>query len=52
MSEHDRHVLDASKALDAANAGGDVQKIRAAIARLEGALRGEASRPHPRPTGG
>ncbi|SFP45936.1 DUF349 domain-containing protein [Variovorax sp. 770b2] len=48
MSEHDRHVLDASKALDAANAGGDVQKIRAAIARLEGALRGEAPPPAPK----
>ncbi|AMM26053.1 DUF349 domain-containing protein [Variovorax sp. PAMC 28711] len=47
MSEHDRHVLDASKALDAANAGGDVQKIRAAIARLEGAMRGEAPPPAP-----
>ncbi len=45
MSDHDRHVLDASRALDAANAGGDVQKIRAAIARLEGALRGEAPPP-------
>jgi ATP-dependent RNA helicase SUPV3L1/SUV3 len=52
MSEHDRHVLDASKALDAANAGGDVQKIRAAIARLEGALRGEAPPPAPRREGG
>ena len=49
MSEHDRYVLDASKALDAANAGGDVQKIRAAIARLEGALRGEAPPPAPAP---
>jgi ATP-dependent RNA helicase SUPV3L1/SUV3 len=48
MSEHDRHVLDASKALDAANAEGDVQKIRAAIARLEGALRGEAPPPAPK----
>lgn len=48
MSEHDRHVLDASKALDAANAGGDVQKIRAAIARLEAALRGEAPPPAPK----
>ena len=47
MSEHDRHVLEASKALDAANAGGDVQKIRAAIARLEAALRGEAPPPAP-----
>jgi hypothetical protein len=49
MSEHDRYVLDASKALDAANAGGDAQKIRAAIARLEGALRGEAPPPAPAP---
>ncbi|RZL63371.1 MAG: DUF349 domain-containing protein [Variovorax sp.] len=49
MSEHDRHVLDASKALDAANASGDVQKIRAAVARLEGALRGEAPPPAPTP---
>jgi hypothetical protein len=49
MSEHDRHVLEASKALDAANAGGDVQKIRAAIARLEAALRGEAPPPAPAP---
>ncbi|MGJ7531903.1 MULTISPECIES: DUF349 domain-containing protein [unclassified Variovorax] len=48
MSEHDRYVLEASKALDAANAGGDVQKIRAAIARLEGALRGEAPPPAPK----
>ncbi len=49
MSEHDRHVLDASKALDAANADGDAQKIRAAIARLEAALRGEAPPPAPAP---
>jgi ATP-dependent RNA helicase SUPV3L1/SUV3 len=49
MSEFDRHVLDASKALDAANATGDVQKIRAAVARLEGALRGEAPPPMPAP---
>ncbi|MDM0012068.1 DUF349 domain-containing protein [Variovorax sp. J22P168] len=49
MSEHDRHVLDASKALEAANATGDAQKIRAAIARLEGAIRGEAPPPAPAP---
>ena len=49
MSEHDRYVLDASKALDAANAAGDVQKIRGAIARLEGAIRGEAPPPAPAP---
>ena len=41
MSEHDRVVLDASKALAAANAAGDAQKIRAAMAQLEAALRGE-----------
>jgi len=41
MSERDRFVLEASKALDAANSSGDAQKIRAAIARLEAALRGE-----------
>jgi hypothetical protein len=49
MSEHDRHVLEASKALEAANATGDAQKIRAAVARLEGALRGEAPPPAPAP---
>jgi hypothetical protein len=42
MSEHDRHVLNASKALEAANGTGDAQKIRAAVAQLEAALRGEA----------
>lgn len=41
MSEHDRHVLIASKALEAANSTGDAQKIRAAVADLEAALRGE-----------
>ncbi|MGI4777519.1 MAG: DUF349 domain-containing protein [Janthinobacterium lividum] len=45
MSEFDRHVLDASKALEAANVTGDAQKIRAAVSRLEGALRGEAPPP-------
>jgi len=49
MSEHDRYVLDASKALDAANASGDAQKIRAAIAGLEAALRGEAPARAPAP---
>jgi len=42
LSERDRAVLDASKALEAANAAGDVQKIRAAVAGLEAALRGQA----------
>jgi ATP-dependent RNA helicase SUPV3L1/SUV3 len=54
MSEHDRYVLDASKALDAANATGDAQKIRAAVARLEGATarRGTAARTGTRSQGG
>ena len=47
MSEHDRHVLNASKALEAANGTGDAQKIRAAVAQLEAALRGEAPPPAP-----
>ncbi len=42
LSNHDRVVLDASKALEAANAGGDAQKIRAAMAALDAALRGQA----------
>ena len=42
LSDHDRRVLDAAKALEQANAGGDVQKIRAAIAALEAANRGQA----------
>jgi ATP-dependent RNA helicase SUPV3L1/SUV3 len=41
MSVHDKAVLDAVKALDAANASGDVQKIRAAIAAVEAAARGQ-----------
>ena len=35
MSVHDKAVLDAAKALEAANASGDAQKIRAAMAQLE-----------------
>lgn len=42
LSGHDRVVLDASKALQAANATGDAQKIRAAMAALDAALRGQA----------
>ena len=42
-SAHDKTVLEASKALEAANAGGDVQAIRAAMAALEAALRGQAA---------
>ncbi|RYF84268.1 MAG: DUF349 domain-containing protein [Comamonadaceae bacterium] len=41
MSDHDRAVLDASKALEAANASADAQRIRAAIAQLEAALKGQ-----------
>ena len=42
LSERDRMVLDASKALEAANATGDAQKIRAAMSALEAALHGQA----------
>ena len=42
LSERDRMVLDASKALEAANATGDAQKIKAAMAALDAALRGQA----------
>jgi hypothetical protein len=42
LSERDRAVLDASRALEAANAGGDAQKIRSAMAGLEAAIRGQA----------
>jgi hypothetical protein len=38
----DRSVLDASKALQAANASGDAQAIRAAMAGLDAALSGQA----------
>ncbi len=42
-SEHDKAVLLAARALDAANASGDAQVIRAAVAGLEAALRGQAA---------
>ena len=42
VSDHDRAVIEASKALDAANASGDVSQIRAAMAALDAALRGQA----------
>ena len=42
LSDRDRIVLEASKALEAANATGDAQKIKAAMAALEAALRGQA----------
>ncbi len=44
-SEQDRHVLAASKALAAANASGDAQKIRSAMAQLEAAVRGQPFTP-------
>lgn len=42
LSERDRVVLEASKALEAANATGDAQKIKAAMNALESALKGQA----------
>jgi len=42
LSVHDKAVLEASKALDAANAVGEAGKIQAAMAVLQTALRGQA----------
>ncbi len=42
MSARDRVVLDASKALEAANASGDAQQIRSAMQALEAALQQRA----------
>ncbi|AYM95731.1 DUF349 domain-containing protein [Acidovorax sp. 1608163] len=42
LSARDRVVVDASKALEAANATGDAQQIRSAMQALEAALRGQA----------
>ena len=42
LGERDRVVLDAARALDAANAGGDAQAIRNAMSTLDAALRGQA----------
>lgn len=42
LSARDRAVLEASKALEAANASGDAQQIRAAMQTLDAALRGQA----------
>lgn len=39
LSQHDRAVVEASKALQAANASGDVQQIRAAMDALEHVVR-------------
>lgn len=43
LGVRDRAVLQAAKALDAANAGGDAQAIRTAMAALEAALQGQAA---------
>ena len=42
LTARDRAVIDASKALDEANAAGDASKIRSAMAALDAALRGQA----------
>jgi ATP-dependent RNA helicase SUPV3L1/SUV3 len=42
LSAHDQQVLEASRAVDAAVGSGDAQNIRAAMAALESALRGQA----------
>ena len=42
LSVHDKAVLDAAKTLDAAIASGDAQKIRAAMAGVDAAARGQA----------
>ncbi len=43
LSARDRAVLDASKALEAANASNDAQRIREAMAALESALKDQES---------
>jgi ATP-dependent RNA helicase SUPV3L1/SUV3 len=45
LSAHDQRVLDASRALEAASASGDAQRIRAAMNELEMALAGQAQAP-------
>lgn len=45
LNAHDQRVLDASRALEAASASGDAQRIRAAMNELEAALAGQASAP-------
>jgi ATP-dependent RNA helicase SUPV3L1/SUV3 len=47
LSAHDRVVLEAAKALEAASASGDAGRIRAAMQALQSALRGEATEPSP-----
>jgi hypothetical protein len=45
LSAHDQRVLDASRALEAASAVGDAQRIREAMQSLELALAGQADAP-------
>lgn len=42
LNAHDQRVLDAAKELEAANASGDAQRIRAAMLALEQAVAGQA----------
>ncbi len=49
MSAHDRVVLNASKALEEANASGDAAKIKAALTALDAALRAQALAPSEAP---
>lgn len=49
LSEHDKAVLQASQALDAANASGDAQAIRAAMVALEAVLKGAGQAPEAAP---
>lgn len=41
LSEVDRRVIEAAKAVEAANASGDAQRIREALAELDAATRGQ-----------
>ena len=43
LGEHDRYVLEAAKAVEAATASGDAQKIHAAAKALEAAVRGQVA---------
>lgn len=45
LNAHDQRVLDASRALEAASASGDAQRIREAMNELELALAGQAAAP-------
>jgi ATP-dependent RNA helicase SUPV3L1/SUV3 len=47
IGEHDRRVVEAAKALEAATASGDAQKIRAAMMALDQATRDAAPAPAP-----